>query len=84
MAAEIKNGEVASATMATYELEVQSGRRFRADNGMIWAVDGMAVTTDSLPHVLLIGVTDPTARKVISVNALMDKRLFNALEMENP
>lgn len=40
----------------------------------------MAVTTDDLPHVKLVGITDPTARKVIALNALLDRRLFSSLE----
>jgi hypothetical protein len=79
MATTIGNGEAADATIAA-NFELEAGRHFRADNGIIWKVHGMAVTTDALPHVMLIGVTDPTARKVISVDALLDRRLFSAMD----
>lgn len=58
---------------------VEAGQRFRALDGFLWTVDGLARTHDHLPHVKLIGITDPTAIKVIALNALLDRRLYNVV-----
>lgn len=58
---------------------IESGQRFRALDGFLWAVDGLARTTDDLPHVKLVGITDPTAIKVIALNALLDRRLYSVV-----
>ena len=57
--------------------DLQSGQRFQAIDGFLWAVDGLARTNDEFPHVKLVGITDPTAIKVIALNALLDRRLYN-------
>ena len=61
-------------------IDIQSGQKFRAVDGILWAVDGLARTTDHLPHVKLVGITDPTAIKVIALNALLDRRLYNEVD----
>ena len=58
---------------------IESGQRYRALDGFLWSVDGLARTNDQLPHVKLIGITDPTAIKVIALNALLDRRLYNVV-----
>lgn len=62
-------------------LDIQAGQRFRSADGILWAVDGLARTNDQLPHVKLIGITDPTARKVIALNALLDRRLYSEVDL---
>lgn len=59
---------------------LRAGQKFRALDGFLWAVDGLAMTTGPLPHVKLVGITDPTSIKVIALNALLDRRLYDAVE----
>jgi len=59
-------------------LEVQ---RFRALEGMEWEFSNFVLThRDEHPHVALVKPLDRLTRKVISVDALFDKRLFNAID----
>ena len=63
--------------MLSTGINVEAGHQYRAHDGFLWAIDGMAKTIDHLPHVKLVGITDPTAIKVIALNALLDRRFYN-------
>jgi hypothetical protein len=41
-----------------------------------WSIESVYAATDGRPHVLLINMSDRTVRKTISVDALLDTRLF--------
>ena len=57
------------------------GQRFRAPEGMVWEVSEFIRTHhDQHPHVALIKPQDRSTKKVISVDALFDKRLFNVVD----
>jgi hypothetical protein len=47
---------------------------------MVWEVSEIIRTYDELPHVALVKPQDRLTRKVISVDALFDKRLFSVVE----
>ena len=56
------------------------GQRFRASNGIEWEVVKSLQMDGEHPHVALVKVQDRLDRKVISVDALFDKRLFSLVE----
>ena len=57
------------------------GQRFRASEGMEWEFSQFIVTyRDEHPHVALVKPRDRLTRKVISVDALFDKKLFSAID----
>ena len=62
------------------ELDLAPGRRFRAPDAIVWKVSEFIRTHDELPHVALVKLEDRLTRKVISVDALFDKRLFSVVE----
>ena len=66
----------------THHHQILEGQRFRALEGMEWEFSGYVLTyrDDELPHVSLVKPLDRLTRKVISVDALFDKRLFNAID----
>ncbi len=47
------------------------GRRFER-NGVEWEVGRLSSTPDTMPHVEIFNVEDPTERKFIAVSALLD------------
>ena len=57
------------------------GQHFRALEGMVWEVSEFILTHhDEHPHVALVKPRDRLTRKVISVDALFDKRLFKLVD----
>ena len=57
------------------------GQRFLALEGMEWEVSEFIRThRDEHPQVALVKPLDRLTRKVISVDALFDKRLFNVID----
>ncbi len=59
------------------------GQRFRAAGGTLfgglgaeWEVVAVAVGIDGLENATLAKTADPTERKTVSVNALLDRHLF--------
>ena len=60
---------------------ILEGQRFRALEGMEWEFAEFILThRDEHPHVALVKPQDRLTRKVISVDALFDKRLFNVVD----
>ncbi len=60
---------------------ILEGQRFRAHEGMEWEVSNFVLThRDENPHVALVKPLDRLTRKVIAVDALFDKRLFNVID----
>ncbi len=60
---------------------IPEGQRFRALEGMEWEFSEFILThRDEHPHVALVKPQDRLTRKVISVDALFDKRLFNVID----
>ncbi len=65
----------------TQPRRIQQGQRFRAIEGMEWEVSNFVLThRDENPHVALVKPLDRLTRKVIAVDALFDKRLFNVVD----
>ena len=65
----------------TQHQRISEGQRFRAQEGMEWEFAEFILThRDELPHVALVKPLDRLTRKVISVDALFDKRLFNVID----
>ena len=62
------------------ELDIARGQHFRARDGIVWEVSEIIRRYDELPHVALVKPQDRLTRKVISVDALFDKRLFSVVE----
>ena len=72
---------VQSRDMArTQKPDLAVGQRFRAPDGIVWEMVGFPQTHDEYPHVALVKLEDRFSRKVISVDALFDKRLFSVVE----
>ena len=60
---------------------IPEGQRFRAIEGMEWEFSEFILThRDEHTHVALVKPQDRLTRKVISVDALFDKRLFNVVD----
>jgi hypothetical protein len=60
---------------------IPHGQRFRALEGMEWEFSEFILTyRDEPPHVALVKPLDRLTRKVISVDALFDKRLFSVID----
>ena len=60
---------------------IPEGQRFRALEGMEWEFAEFILThRDEHPHVALVKPLDKLTRKVISVDALFDKRLFIVID----
>ncbi len=60
---------------------IPKGQRFRAMEGMEWEFSEFILTyRDEHPHVALVKPLDRLTRKVISVDALFDRRLFNVID----
>ncbi len=65
----------------TQHHRVLEGQRFRALEGMEWEFSEFILThRDEHPHVALVKPLDRLTRKVISVDALFDKRLFKVID----
>ena len=65
----------------TQHHHILEGQRFRALEGMEWEVTNFVLThRDENPHVALVKPLDRLTRKVIAVDALFDKRLFNVID----
>ncbi len=65
----------------TQHPHILEGQRFRALEGMEWEFSRFVLThRDERPHVALVKPLDRLTRKVISVDALFDKRLFNIID----
>ncbi len=62
------------------EHDLAPGQRFRARDRIIWEISEIARTHDDRTHVALVKPEDRLTVKVISVDALFDKRLFSAVE----
>ena len=61
--------------------QIPEGQRFRALEGMEWEFAEFIMThRDEHPHVALVKPLDKLTRKVISVDALFDKRLFIVID----
>ncbi len=61
----------------TPQLDLAAGQRFRAPDGIVWEILGHIRTYGGPPHFALMKLDDRLTKKVISVNALYDKRLFS-------
>jgi hypothetical protein len=46
---------------------------------LIWMVEDVHSATDGLPHALLVNTADPSLRKTVAVNALLDPALYRAV-----
>ena len=64
----------------TPQLDLAAGQRFRAPDGIVWEVSGPIQTYGGRPRVVLVKLDDRLTKKVISVDALFDKRLFSIVE----
>jgi hypothetical protein len=65
----------------TQHHRILEGQRFRALEGMEWEFSEFILThRGEHPHVALVKPLDRLTRKVISVDALLDKRLFSLIE----
>ena len=65
----------------TQHHRILEGQRFRALDGMEWEFSEFILTHhDEHPHVALVKPLDRLTKKVISVDALFDKRLFNVID----
>ena len=65
----------------TQHHNILEGQRFLALEGMEWEFSNFVLThRDEQPHVALVKPLDRLTRKVISVDALFDKRLFNVID----
>ena len=65
----------------TQHHRILAGQRFRALEGMEWEFADFVLTyRDEHPHVALVKPLDRLTRKVISVDALFDKRLFRVVD----
>ena len=64
----------------TPQLDLAAGQRFRARDGIVWEVSEPIRTHYDHPHVALVKLEDRLEKKVISVDALFDKRLFSFVE----
>ncbi len=62
------------------ELDLAPGQRFRSPDGMVWEVSEFIRMHGEPPHVALVKLEDRLTRKVISVDALFDKRLFSVVD----
>ena len=56
--------------------EIALGQQFRATGGGIWEYVGRAPTKVPEPHVCLVRPEDRRTIKIISLDALIDRRLF--------
>ena len=56
--------------------DIAPGQRFRATGGGIWEYVGKAPTKVPEPHVCLVRPGDRRTIKIISLNALIDRSLF--------
>jgi hypothetical protein len=66
--------------MPIKENQLEPGQRFRSQDGHMWHVRGVVRIGGNLPHVSLISAKDPTVTKLISVNALLDQRLYRFVD----
>ncbi len=66
--------------LRTPKLDLAAGQRFRAPDGIVWEVLGPIRTNGGRPHVALVKLDDRLTKKVVSVDALYDKRLFSIVE----
>ena len=66
--------------MPMRENQLEPGQRFRSQDGHLWDVRGVVRIGGTLPHVSLISAKDPTVSKLISVDALLDQRLYRFVE----
>ena len=64
----------------TSQPDLAAGQRFRAPDGIVWVVLEPSRTHDEHRHVVLVKLEDRLARKMISADALFDKRLFSFVE----
>ena len=60
--------------------EIAAGQLFRATSGGIWEFTGEAPTKAPEPHALLVRPYDRRTIKIISLSALMNRRLFEPME----
>lgn len=56
--------------------EIQPGQRFRTVDGGMWEYAGVAPTQAPEPHARLVRPGDPRTIKIISLDALLDRTLF--------
>ncbi|MGE0746688.1 MAG: hypothetical protein AB7K86_15640 [Rhodospirillales bacterium] len=66
--------------MAIKESQLEPGQQFRSQDGYVWHIRGMVRIGGNLPHVSLISAKDPTVTKLISVDALLDQRLYRFVD----
>lgn len=60
--------------------DISLGQRFRAVGGGMWEYAGKAPTTGPEPHVCLVRPDDKRTIKIISVDALTDRNLFEPIQ----
>ncbi|MDA1101748.1 MAG: hypothetical protein O2967_22540 [Proteobacteria bacterium] len=71
--------------------EVRIGERFKtvrrssygSHNGEVFEVGSIRVEGCVVPHAQIFSLTDPTDRKLISVDALRDTKLYFPVEVRN-
>jgi hypothetical protein len=64
-------------------IEVQIGQKYRAAGTnflgsprSLWTVDGVFTSTDALRYARLTNVLDPTLRKTLALDVLMDRQRY--------
>jgi hypothetical protein len=64
-------------------IEVQVGQRYRAvgtsflgSPNATWVIDAIFTGADSMPYARLVSVSDPTLRKTLSFDVLMDPKRY--------
>ncbi len=58
------------------------GQRFE-HGGVVWEVGRISSVSDTVPHVEIFKVEDPTERKLISVSALLDDNDFVPIDEQS-
>ncbi len=76
-------------SMAIKRHNVQVGQRFRVATATVfggpgaeWEILGVAVGIDGVENATLAKTADPTERKTVSVNALLDRHLYTPVAIE--
>lgn len=65
-----------AATPRLRRNEIPDGQLFRAAGGILWEYAGEAPTQASEPHARLLRHGDARTIKIIALNALLDRGLF--------
>jgi hypothetical protein len=59
--------------------EIKPGQKFRASEGLLWAVDTLSDLSISIPHVKMVGVSDRSVTKIIAKSVLLDRNRFEEM-----